>query len=293
MSTPPRVGSPENLLPKVTAPAIRGLKRKGRPITALTAWDFPTGRVVDEAGIDLVLVGDSLANTALGYESTLPVSLEEMLIAVRAVHRAVQRALLVADMPFGSYQAEESAGILAAIDFIKAGAEAVKLEGGRVRAGLVGRLVQNGIPVLGHIGLVPQSVHALGGYRVQGRTADAADALCEDARALEEAGAFALVLEGVPAPVAARITESLEIPTIGIGAGPACDGQILVLADLLGLTPDPAPRFVRRYADVHAIAVDAIRRYRDDVRSRDFPSPRESYGLPVERAPEPSSQPVP
>jgi len=284
MSTPGRTDST-----RVTVPWIQARKARGELFTAVTAWDFPTARIVDNAGIDLVLVGDSLANTALGYESTLPVSLEEMLVAVRAVRRGVRRALLVADMPFGSYQTSDERALEAAVAFVKAGAEAVKLEGGRVRAPLVKRLVENGIPVLAHIGLTPQSVHVLGGYRVQGRSSAAADTLIEDARALAAAGAFGVVLEGVPASLAARITASIAVPTIGIGAGPDCDAQILVLADLLGLHPGPVPRFVRRYADLYGTAVDAVRRYREDVVSRDFPSPAESYG-PLEPAPEVTGQ---
>jgi 3-methyl-2-oxobutanoate hydroxymethyltransferase len=234
--------------------------------------------MADEAGVDLILVGDSLANTALGYENTLAVSLEEMLAATRAVKRAVRRALLVGDMPFGSYQAGVPSAIAAAVAFLKAGAEAVKLEGGRRRAELVRQLVENDIPVMGHVGLTPQSVHAMGGYKVQGRNAESGAELLEDALALEAAGAFSVVIEGVPASVAAAITGRLSVPTIGIGAGSECDGQILVLSDLLGMTPGAKPKFVRQYLDFHKLGVDAIRRYCRDVVLGDYPSKSESYG---------------
>ncbi|MGQ9591666.1 MAG: 3-methyl-2-oxobutanoate hydroxymethyltransferase, partial [Planctomycetota bacterium] len=218
---------PGPLEEKVTVPRLRARKLTGTKIVALTAYDYPTGRWAEEAGVDLVLVGDSLGNTALGYENTLPVTLEEMLSAVRAVKRAVRRALLVADMPFGTYQAGAESACEAAVAFLKAGAEAVKLEGGARRAELVRRLAGNDIPVLGHVGLTPQSIHALGGYKVQGRNPEASARLLEDALALEAAGAFGVVVEGVPAGVAAAITERLSVPTIGIGAGARCDGQIL------------------------------------------------------------------
>jgi 3-methyl-2-oxobutanoate hydroxymethyltransferase len=222
---------------KVTVPGLRARKLAGERISALTAYDYPSGLLADEAGMDVILVGDSLANTALGYENTLPVTLDEMLAALKAVKRAVRRGLLVGDMPFGTYHAGDAPAIEAGIAFLKSGAEAVKLEGGARRAELARRLVENEIPVMGHIGLTPQSVHAMGGYKVQGKSPEAAKELLEDALRLEAAGAFAVVIEGVPSEVAAEITASLEIPTIGIGAGPACDGQILVFADLLGITP--------------------------------------------------------
>ena len=204
---------------KLTVPLIRA-RKGGEKITALTAYDYPTGCLVDAAGIDLILVGDSLANTVLGYESTIPVELEEMLAAVRAVRRGVRRGLLVGDMPFGSYHGNPDRAVEAAVTFLKAGAEAVKLEGGTRRAALVRRLVENEVPVMGHIGLTPQSINIMGGYKVQGKTESEAEKMIEDARALEEAGAFALVLEGIPREVSARITRQVGIPTIGIGAGP-------------------------------------------------------------------------
>lgn len=269
---------PEALGEKMTVPRLQARKLTGTKIVALTAYDYPTGRWAEEAGVDLVLVGDSLANTALGYENTLPVTLEEMLSAVRAVKRAVRRALLVADMPFGTYQAGADSACEAAVAFLKAGAEAVKLEGGAKRADLVRRLAENDIPVLGHVGLTPQSIHALGGYKVQGRNPEGSARLLEDALALEAAGAFAVVVEGVPAGVAAAITERLSVPTIGIGAGAHCDGQILVVADLLGLHPGPKPKFVRQYLDLRSLALEAIGRYRRDVIEGSFPSEAESYG---------------
>lgn len=266
-------GAPDG---KVTIPGLAARKLSGERISALTAYDYPSALAVDAAGIDVILVGDSLANTALGYENTLPVSREEMLVAVRAVRRAVRRAVLVADLPFGAYH-EDGIALETSVAFIKAGAEAVKLEGGRRRAALVRRLVDNDIPVMGHIGLTPQAVHAMGGFRVQGKTPEAADAILQDALALELAGAFAIVLEGVPAPLAGEITARLQVPTIGIGAGVGCDGQILVFSDLVGLLPGPCPRFVRSYLSLHPLLVEAIGRYRADVASGAFPAPEESY----------------
>ncbi len=266
---------------KVTIPGLRARKLAGEKISALTAYDHPSGLLADEAGIDVILVGDSLANTILGYENTLPVTLDEMLMSLRAVRRAVKRAVLVADMPFGTYHAGEEKAVEAAIEFLKSGAEAVKLEGGERRVDLVRRLVENEIPVMGHIGLTPQSIHAMGGYKVQGKSPADARKLLDDALALEQAGAFSLVIEGVPAALAAEITARIEIPTIGIGAGVDCDGQILVFADLLGLTQGKKPKFVRQYLDLHKLALEAIQSYRRDVVSGDFPSGAESYEAPV------------
>jgi 3-methyl-2-oxobutanoate hydroxymethyltransferase len=260
-------------------PALTEMKRAGKPICALTAYDYATSRLADEAGVDLILVGDSLAMVVLGHENTLAVTVDEMLHHTRAVSRAVRRGLVVADMPFGSYHGTVTEGVANAVRFVKeAGAEAVKIEGPRVE--LVRALSEAEIPVVGHLGLTPQSIHRMGGYRVQGRTADAALALKEEAYALADAGAGALVLEGVPREVAAAITAELPIPTIGIGAGPECDGQILVFHDLVGLTFAPAAKFVRRYADAGALIRTAIERYRDDVEHRAFPSDEESYHLP-------------
>jgi 3-methyl-2-oxobutanoate hydroxymethyltransferase len=264
---------------KVTMPALAEMKRAGKPICALTAYDYATSRLADEAGVDLILVGDSLAMVVLGHENTLAVTVDEMLHHTRAVSRAVRRGLVVADMPFGSYHGALTEGVANAVRFVKeAGAEAVKIEGPRVE--LVRALSEAEIPVVGHLGLTPQSIHRMGGYRVQGRTVDAALALKEEAYALADAGAGALVLEGVPREVAAAITAELPIPTIGIGAGPECDGQILVFHDLVGLTFAPSAKFVRRYADAGGLIRTAIERYRDDVEHRAFPSDEESYHLP-------------
>ncbi len=265
--------------PKVTIPALAEMKRQGKPISALTAYDYATSRLVDEAGIDLVLVGDSLAMVVLGHENTLAVTVDEMLHHTRAVRRAVRRSLVVADMPFGSYHGSVAEGLGNAIRFVKeAGAEAVKIEGLRVE--LVRALTEAEVPVVGHLGLTPQSIHRMGGYRVQARTADAVRQIKADARALADAGAGVLVLEGIPREVAADITAELTIPTIGIGAGPDCDGQILVFHDLLNLTFAPQAKFVRRYADAAALIRDAVEHYREDVEHRTFPSDEESYHLP-------------
>ena len=264
---------------KVTMPALAEMKRQGKPISALTAYDYATSRLVDEAGIDLVLVGDSLAMVVLGHENTLAVTVDEMLHHTRAVRRAVRRALVVADMPFGSYHGPVAEGLANAVRFVKeAGAEAVKIEGPRIE--LVRALTDAEIPVVGHLGLTPQSVHRMGGYRVQARTTEAVLQLSADARALADAGAGALVLEGVPREVAAAITAELAIPTIGIGAGPDCDGQILVFHDLLNLTFAPPAKFVRRYGDAAALFREAVEHYREDVEHRAFPSDEESYHLP-------------
>jgi 3-methyl-2-oxobutanoate hydroxymethyltransferase len=263
--------------PKVTMPALGEMKRQGKPISALTAYDYATARLVDEAGIDLILVGDSLAMVMLGHENTLAVTMDEMLHHTRAVRRGVHRALVVADMPFGSYQGTIREGVANAVRFLKeAGAEAVKIEGPRVE--LVRALVEAEIPVVGHLGLTPQSVHRMGGYRVQARSIDAVLQLQADAFALAAAGA--IVLEGIPREAAAAITAALPIPTIGIGAGPDCDGQILVFHDLVNLTFAPPTRFVRRYGDASALFRSAVERYREDVEHHAFPSDAESYHLP-------------
>ena len=264
---------------KVTMPALAEMKRQGKPISALTAYDYATSRLVDEAGIDLILVGDSLAMVVLGHENTLAVTVDEMLHHTRAVRRAVRRALLVADMPFGSYHGTVAEGLTNAIRFIKeAGAEAVKVEGPRVE--LVRALTEAEIPVVGHLGLTPQSVHRMGGYRVQARTTETVLQLKADAHALADAGAGGLVLEGIPREAAAAITAELSIPTIGIGAGPDCDGQILVFHDLVNLTFAPPAKFVRRYGDAAALVREAVEHYREDVEHRAFPSDEESYHLP-------------
>jgi len=272
--------------PKVTAQTLLDRKQARQPITALTAYDYPTALIVDQAGIDVVLVGDSLGMAILGYDSTLPVTMDEMLHHTRAVRRAVRRALLVADMPFGSYHASTEEAIGNATRFIKeAGAEAVKIEGGRNRAALVAALTQAEIAVVGHIGLTPQSVHRMG-YRVQGKSAAAIDDLIADALALESAGAIAIVLECVAREVGGQITTALAIPTIGIGAGAECDGQILVFHDLVNLTGTRPAKFVRRYADASALFAEAIEHYASDVRGGSFPADAESYHLPREASEE-------
>jgi 3-methyl-2-oxobutanoate hydroxymethyltransferase len=271
-------------------PALSEMKRQGKPISALTAYDYATARLVDEAGIDLILVGDSLAMVVLGHENTLAITVDEMLHHTRAVRRAVHRALVVADMPFGSYHGPIAEAVANAVRFAKeAGAEAVKIEGARVE--LVRALVDAEIPVVGHLGLTPQSVHRMGGYRVQARTTDSMAQLKTDALALARAGAGAIVLEGIPREAAAAITAALPIPTIGIGAGPSCDGQILVFHDLVNLTFAPAAKFVRRYADASTLFRSAIEQYREDVEHRAFPSDAESYHMPNAAGEKPAIDP--
>jgi 3-methyl-2-oxobutanoate hydroxymethyltransferase len=265
---------------KITVPSL--VLRKSDPtsqkIVCITAYDYPTSRLADEAGVDVLLVGDSLGMVVLGYDNTLPVTLDEMIHHTRAVRRATKRALVVADMPFGTYHSDTSEALRNAVRIIKeTGAEAVKVEGGERRLELIARLTESEIPVMGHVGLTPQSVNALGGFRVQGKTADAAEQLLRDAHAVEAAGAFAVVLEALPRELAAQITRELRIPTIGIGAGPDCDGQILVANDLLGLTFSAPPKFARQYANVGEVISGAVRNYCDDVRNGSFPSDSESY----------------
>ena len=283
MSVPPRSSDG-----KITVPSL--LNRKSlRPedatkITCLTAYDYPTARLLDEAGVEVLLVGDSLGMVILGHETTLPVTVEEMLHHTRAVRKATRRALVVADMPFGSYHADIAESVRNAVRFVKeAGAEAVKVEGGERRLELIARLTDSEIPVMGHVGLTPQSLHALGGFKVQGKTPEAAEQLVRDARAVEAAGAFAIVLEGIPRELAALITRELRIPTIGIGAGPECDGQILVLHDLIGLSFNPLPKFARQYTNLTEIISSAVREYCLDVRRGSFPSDAESYHMPEPR----------
>ncbi len=283
--TQPRSVEPAALGPKITATTLLHKKRAGEAITALTAADYPSGRLVDEAGVDLVLVGDSLAMTVLGYDSTLPITVDEMLHHTKAVRRGVKRALLVADMPFGSYHVSPQDTVRNALRFVQeGGAEAVKLEGGSLRAPLVEQLTLAEIPVVGHIGLTPQSLYRMGGYKVQGRSVPAIESLLADAAALEGAGAIALVVEGVPREVGARITRALSIPVIGIGAGPDCDGQILVLHDLCGLTFAPSAKFVRRFADLGEELRAGLAAFRGAVEARTFPNDAESYHLPAEVA---------
>lgn len=259
-----------------TAPRIRAAKSQQR-LAMLTAYDATTARLLDEAGLPMILVGDSLGMTALGYANTLPVTLEQILHHTAAVVRGVKSAMVITDLPFLTYQVSLERALESAGRCLKeAGAAAVKIEGGAFRAPVVRALVENGIPVLGHIGLLPQSVHAMGGFRVQGRTAEDAARLIEDARALDEAGVFALVLEGMPADVAKQITAAVTMPTIGIGAGPHCDGQVLVINDLLGLTEKP-PKFAKAYVDVRGAMQKAIAGYKADVEGGTFPGPEHCY----------------
>ena len=267
---------------RVTVPEVRAARAGGSRLVMLTAYDHPTARILDAAGIDILLVGDSLGNTVLGYESTLPVTMEEMLHHTRAVARAARRALVVGDMPYLSFQTGRRDAIRNAGRFLKeGGAAAVKIEGGRKRADLVRSLLDAEIPVMGHIGLTPQSVHLMGGYRVQGKKVDQARALVEDAVALEEAGVFALVLEGMPENTGRAITEAVSIPTLGIGAGRFCDGQVLVFHDLVGLGEGTPPKFVRRYARIGDEIAAAVGRFIADVRDGSFPSEAEIYSAPA------------
>ncbi|MBA3432777.1 MAG: 3-methyl-2-oxobutanoate hydroxymethyltransferase [Actinobacteria bacterium] len=259
------------------------MKARRQPIVMVTAYDAPGGRLADQAGADLILVGDSAAMTVLGHDSTVPATMEEMLMLTRAVTRGASRPLVVADMPFGSFQVTDEDAVRNAIRFVKeAGADAVKLEGAGPALSRVQSIVGAGIPVMGHIGLTPQSATMLGGYKAQARSAEKAVALLSDARALEAAGCFSLVLEAVPAPVAKRISERLAIPTIGIGAGVDCDGQVLVWHDLLGLYEGRTARFVKRYADVASVIRSALETYAADVRERRFPEDQHTYAMPEE-----------
>ncbi|HEY6195913.1 MAG TPA: 3-methyl-2-oxobutanoate hydroxymethyltransferase [Candidatus Eisenbacteria bacterium] len=263
---------------KITAPAVVALKRKGEPIAVVTAYDFPTARLADQAGVEILLVGDSVGTVVLGYDSTLPVTMEDMLHHTRAVTRAKPSAMVVGDMPFMSYQASPEQAVLNAGRFVQeAGADAIKLEGGARVVEAVRRIVEAGIPVMGHLGLTPQSVLAFGGYKVQARGEADQERLLADARALEGAGCFSLVLEGIPARLGAVVSRELHIPTIGIGAGVQCDGQVLVTHDLLGLYHGHRPKFVRTYAELGAAMRDAFARYVADVKTRAFPSDAESY----------------
>jgi 3-methyl-2-oxobutanoate hydroxymethyltransferase len=275
--TPARTGQP----PQMTAPAVRAAKG-GQPLVMVTAYDAPGARIADEAGVDMILVGDSVAMVVLGYDDTLQVTIDDMAHHVGAVARARPRPLVVGDMPWLSYHVSVDDTVRNAARLIRAGAQAVKLEGGRKRVEVVEALVDAEIPVMGHIGLTPQSIHVLGGFKVQGRQASAAHALVDDALALVDAGCFAIVLECVPDGVARAVTQAVPVPTIGIGAGHWCDGQVLVFHDLLGLEDRIAPKFVRRYASVKADAVTAIAAYADDVRTGRFPSDEESYHLSAE-----------
>jgi 3-methyl-2-oxobutanoate hydroxymethyltransferase len=260
----------------ITVRDLRASKERGERFVMLTAYDFPTARILDEAGVPVILVGDSLAQNVLGYETTLPVTMDEMLHHTRAVARGAKNALIVGDMPFLSYQTSVEDGIRNAGRFLKeGGAHAVKLEGAVLE--LAGTLVERGIPVMGHLGLTPQSVHAMGGYRVQGRSEEDARRILDQAQSLEKTGIFSLVLEGIPAALAGEITEAVSVPTIGIGAGAHCDGQVLVLTDLLGLGFGKYPKFAKPYADLRSAITEAVSRFRDEVVSGTFPDEAHSY----------------
>lgn len=281
MTQEPAVGAPETPRApraKLTAPAIVDLKRKGELITVVTAYDFPTARLADQAGVEALLVGDSLGTVVLGYDSTLPVTMDDMLHHTRAVTRAKTSALVIADMPFMSYQVSVELAIANAGRLIQeGGADAVKLEGGERVAPAIERMVAAGIPVMGHLGLTPQSVLAFGGYRVQARGEADQERLIQDAKRLESCGCFALVLEGIPSRLGAQVSRELTIPTIGIGAGVGCDGQVLVSHDLLGLYHGRTPKFVRRYAELGEATRNAFAQFVADVKARRFPSDEESY----------------
>jgi 3-methyl-2-oxobutanoate hydroxymethyltransferase len=282
MSIRPQKPAPATPAPgKLPLTELVEMKRRGQPIVMVTAYDAPGGRLADQAGADVILVGDSAAMTVLGHESTVPATMDEMLILTRAVTRGARRPLVIADMPFGTFQVSDEDALRNAIRFVKeAGADAVKLEGAGPMLSRVQTIVGAGIPVMGHIGLTPQSATMLGGFKAQGRSAEKARRLLSDARALEAAGCFSVVLEAVPAPVATRITQTLSIPTIGIGAGVDCDGQVLVWHDLLGLYEGRTARFVKRYAEVGQIIRDALETYAADVRDRRFPEARHTYAMP-------------
>ncbi len=264
---------------RVTVPKLRAMKQQGERITMLTSYDATFARMFDDAEIDVLLVGDSVGMVVQGLDSTLPVTVDEIIYHCRAVARGARHALIVGDMPFMSYQVTPEEALRNAGRFLaEGGAQAVKLEGGASIAPAIRRMVDAGIPVMAHLGLTPQSVHAMGGFRVQGKTEEAAERILHDARAVQEAGAFAVVLEGIPSDLAGQITSELSIPTIGIGAGPSCDGQVLVCYDVLGLTPDLRPKFVKRYAEMFAEGVDAARRYADEVRNGVFPDAIHAFG---------------
>jgi 3-methyl-2-oxobutanoate hydroxymethyltransferase len=277
MSSPPRREKP------VTLTKLAEMRALGEPIVMVTAYDHPSAIVVEEAGADVVLVGDSAANNVLGYEDTVPVTVEELLMLAAAVRRGLKTPLLVGDLPFGSYEASDAHAIATAHRFVKeAGCDAVKLEGGGAMAERAKAIVRAGVPVMGHVGLTPQTATALGGYRAQGRTAERARAVLEDALALQEAGCFSIVFEAIPSDVTDTIMGHMEIPVIGIGAGGSTDGQVLVLHDLLGIHDGFKPKFVKRYADVKSEMVRGVREYAEEVRTRAFPAPEHAYGIAPE-----------
>ena len=269
--------TPAKPVRKVRTHHLREMKQRGDKITMLTSYDMYTAQIFDEAGVDLLLVGDSASNNVLGNETSLPVTVDELLPLTRAVSRSVKRAMVVGDLPFGSYQASPEQGYLTAVRFMKeAGAHCVKLEGGAEMAPVIKKLVEGGIPVIAHIGFTPQSEHVLGGYRVQGR-GDTSDRIIDDAKAVQEAGAFAVVMEMVPGEVAAQISKELDIPTIGIGAGPDCDGQVLVWQDAFGMRSGKMARFVKQYADVKSVLSEGAEAYISDVKGSTFPGPEHTF----------------
>jgi 3-methyl-2-oxobutanoate hydroxymethyltransferase len=282
MSTRPRTPGPSLPAPgKLALPELDEMKLRGDPITMVTAYDAPAARLADEAGVELVLVGDSAAMVMLGHDSTVTVTLDEMIFLTRAVTRAARRPLVIGDLPFGSYEVSDEQAVSSAIRMLKeGGADCVKLEGAGRMVSRARAIAESSIGVMGHLGLTPQSATMLGGFRAQGRTAAAALALYDDALALQEAGCFAIVLEAVPAPVATRITTALDVPTIGIGAGAGCDGQVLVWHDLLGMYDGPAPRFVKQYGRIADEIADALGAYVADVRSGAFPEEQHTYSIP-------------
>jgi 3-methyl-2-oxobutanoate hydroxymethyltransferase len=281
VTTRPRTPAPGTPAPgKLPLPEVAEMKRRGDRIVMVTAYDAPSGRIADDAGVDLILVGDSAAMVVLGHDSTVPATTDEMIILTRAVNRGARRPLVIADLPFGSYQVSDEQALETAIRFLKeAAADAVKLEGAGPMLSRVRALTAAGIPVMGHIGLTPQTATMLGGFKAQGRSAAKATQLYEDALALEAAGCFSIVLEAVPARVAARITEALTIPTIGIGAGAGCDGQVLVWHDMLGLYEGKSPRFVKQYAELAPTIRDALAQYAAEVRDGAFPETKHTYAI--------------
>jgi 3-methyl-2-oxobutanoate hydroxymethyltransferase len=281
MSTTPRVPDrPTAERLPVTLPALEEKRLLGEPIVMVTAYDHPSAKVAEAAGVDMVLVGDSAAMTVLGYSSTVPVTVDELLMLAAAVRRGLRTPLLVGDLPFGSYEASDEQAIATAQRFVKeAGCDAVKLEGGGPSVQRARAIAGSGIPVMGHVGLTPQTATALGGYRAQGRTAQRAAAVARDALALQEAGCFSIVFEAIPAGVADTLMESMEIPVIGIGAGSSTDGQVLVFHDLLGIYDGRSPRFAKRYAELRSVMVEAVGQYADDVRARRFPGPEHAYSI--------------
>jgi 3-methyl-2-oxobutanoate hydroxymethyltransferase len=285
VSTRPRTPAPSTPAPgKLALPELVEMKRRHDKIVMVTAYDAPAARLADAAGVELILVGDTAAMVMLGHDSTVPVTIDELIFLTRAVTRAARHPVVIGDLPFGSYESSEEQAVDSAIRMVKeGGADVVKLEGAGRMVSRVRAIAESNIGVMGHVGLTPQSATKLGGFRAQGRTADAALKVYDDALALEEAGCFAVVLEAVPAPIAARITEALSVPTIGIGAGPACDGQVLVWHDLLGMYPGSTPRFVKRYAELAEEIADALGRYASDVREGAFPEEQHTYSIPDEQ----------